>query len=50
LPRHVCHIPQVEKSDRSRNLDGIIDLARDGFALDYSKKAAELALTHLKKG
>jgi hypothetical protein len=31
------------------NLDGIIDLAREGFALDYSRKAAKLALAHLNK-
>jgi hypothetical protein len=29
------------------NLDGIIDLTREGFALDYSRKAAKLALAHL---
>ena len=31
------------------NLDGLVNLAVDGFALDYSATAAELALGHLNK-
>lgn len=31
------------------NVEGIIDISREGFALDYSQKARELALEHLNR-